>query len=76
MISTCSYSFADLFSAANIPFCKEEFYSLPRQKINRIVRELCQKAGWGWEDRVGADNVVYAAFAPHLPLKHNEILDP
>jgi hypothetical protein len=65
-MSTCSYSFEDLFKAAREIFNKKIFYSKSQTQINEYVKKLCIKAKWGWEDRVGVDGVVYTAFAPFL----------
>ena len=70
-MTTCTYSFQDLFDAANIKIEPETFYSLPRQTINRYVKLLCAETGWEWEDRIGLDGVVYTAFAPLIKLKIN-----
>lgn len=63
-MSTCQYSFQDLFDAAGIKLDKRLFYSLPRKAINEYVKKLCKLAKWDWEDRLGTDGVVYTAFAP------------
>lgn len=65
-MSTCQYSFQDLFDAAGIKLDKSFFYGSPRQVINEYVKELCKIANWDWEDRVGTDGVVYTAFAPSI----------
>ena len=65
-MTTCAYSFQDLFDAAGAELDPETFYRLSRKTINRYVKRLCDKAGWAWEDRVGDDGVIYTAFAPSM----------
>jgi len=65
-MSTCAYSFQDLFNTAGVTIKKEEFYSLPQDEINSRVKDLCTKINWEYEDRVGSDGKIYTAFAPTI----------
>ena len=69
-MSTCDYSFQDLFDAAGINLSSICFKSMQQEKINEYVKQLCKLARWGWEDRIGTDGVLYTAFAPFLPVEN------
>jgi hypothetical protein len=64
----CAYSFADLYTAAlgQSPTQAEldALYALSQVERNSQVRAWAKQAGWGVEDRVGSDGVVYTAFCP------------
>lgn len=65
-MSTCNYSFQDLFDAAGLKLDMSFFLDTPQYVINDYVKELCKIAHWHCEDRVGTDGIVYTAFAPVL----------
>lgn len=64
----CAYSFADLFTAAfgRAPTQDElaALYVLSQTERNAQVQQWAEQAGWGTEDRIGTDGVVYTAFCP------------
>lgn len=64
----CNYSFDDLYFAAYKKslsvYEKEKLQKLPQEKINSLVKEWAQKAGWNTKERRGADNKTYTSFYP------------
>jgi hypothetical protein len=65
-INTCQYSFLDLFKAANFNKKTSILNQMTQQEINDLVKKLCKLANWGWEDRLGTDNIIYTAFSPEI----------
>lgn len=62
-LNSCKYSFTDLAKAASVD--NEIFdFNKPRSEINNIVKYLCLKAGWAYEDVKTPDGVIYTAFSP------------
>lgn len=64
----CSYSFWDLFEAANKRRPrfeeKEEFLKISQTKRNQLIKKWAKNANWGIDDRMGTDGKVYTAFCP------------
>lgn len=64
----CAYSFGDLYTAAFGRSPKraelDALYALSQADRNVQVGEWARQAGWGTEQRVGTDGVVYTAFCP------------
>ena len=63
----CKYSFKDLLLATNKPVDKQSLdslYNISQTNRNRMVKELCNKAGWYFEDVKGSDGIIYTAFSP------------
>lgn len=64
----CAYSFADLYTAAfgQKPEQAElhALYALNQTERNKQVQVWAKQAGWGTEERIGSDGVVYLAFCP------------
>lgn len=73
MINTCMYSFQDLFKAANFNENTSILSKMDQESINKLVKNLCSLAQWGWEDRIGTDGMIYAAFSPELLTNKVEI---
>lgn len=69
----CAYSFADLYTAAfgQEPEQRElgALYALSQTERNRRVHAWAEQAGWGTEERIGSDGVVYLAFCPLWKIK-------
>lgn len=69
----CAYSFADLYIAAHDkPPERAELdalYAHSQADRNALVRAWANRAGWGVEDRVGTDGVIYTAFCPLWKVK-------
>lgn len=64
----CKYSFDDLFEAAFgkilNPKEKEKLQKLPQEKINALVIQWAQKAGWKTRKKKGEDSQTYLSFYP------------
>lgn len=65
-VNTCNYSFQDLFTAANFNENTSILSKMDQESINKLVKNLCSLAQWGWEDRIGTDGIIYTAFSPEL----------
>lgn len=74
LLNSCKYSFKDLFienikSSNLITDSLEEellqFYKLPLEERNKIVKKMCMNIGWYYED-IYKDNCVYTAFSPNI----------
>ena len=72
-INTCNYSFQDLFNAANFNQSTTILSKMDQEYINKLVKNLCSLAHWGWEDRIGTDGMIYTAFSPELLTNKVEI---
>ena len=68
MHDECSYSFWDLFEAANKRQAtvteKNNFQKITQEERNKLVKKWAKKASWGVDDRVGSDGKIYTAFCP------------
>lgn len=73
MIDTSTYSFQDLFKAANFNHNTSILHRLDQSSINNLVKKLCEIANWGWEDRLGNDGIVYITFSPEIKLNNKTI---
>ena len=70
LVNQCKYSFKDLLNASNVFNSTDQItvfltnlYKLSQQERNKVVKELCDKAGWYWEDNKGSDGIIYTAFS-------------
>jgi hypothetical protein len=64
LLNPCKYSFTDLIAAANVDQNLTELYAMSQSDRNDVVKNLCDKANWYWND-VLSGGVVYTAFSPH-----------
>ena len=74
LVNPCKYSFRDLFieniKSSNLitnSLEKEllQFYDLPLEERNKIVKKLCKNVGWYYED-IDKGDCVYTAFSPNI----------
>jgi len=64
----CDYSFEMLYKAAfgkKLPISeKNRIQQLPQNKINLLVKDWANMAGWQTVERIGLDKQTYLAFFP------------
>jgi hypothetical protein len=61
VVDECNYSISDLFKKANVEIPTD----ITQEELNTLIRQLCDKINWYWEDRIGTDGLLYTAFSPH-----------
>jgi hypothetical protein len=62
--NSCRYSFKDLAFQAKETQILDFLYKTHQEERNQIVKKLCRKVDWYWEDRIGSDGKIYTAFSP------------
>jgi hypothetical protein len=62
LINPCNHSFKDLITASKQHTDLKILYSMSQTDRNIIVKDLCKKAGWFFEDIIN-ETGVYTAFS-------------
>jgi hypothetical protein len=72
LLNPCNYSFAQLikmahpdFSSGQLDEIKYQLYALSQHERNDVVKYLCNRASWYYDDVKGSDGVIYTSFSPH-----------